>query len=175
MPAALDPLVDELIAHGVAEKVRGQIRLTAAGKLAAAELFARDRSAVGEARALAMLDEFHALDARMKSLVTAWQVREVAAEQVLNDHTDAAYDAQIMDDLERPAWRLTATWLVPWRTRCVGSTCIELVGTGTRPLRAGDQRFVASPRVDSYHSVWFELHEDLIRLSGKKRSEATTG
>ncbi len=30
--------------------------------------------------------------------------------------------------------------------------------------RGGDQRYVASPRVDSYHSVWFELHEDLIRL-----------
>ena len=42
--------------------------------------------------------------------------------------------------------------------------------------RDGDQRFVASPRVDSYHSVWFELHEDLIRLSGRLRSdEAAAG
>jgi hypothetical protein len=41
--------------------------------------------------------------------------------------------------------------------------------------QGGDQRYVASPRVDSYHSVWFELHEDLIRLAGKKRSEATSG
>jgi pyruvate,orthophosphate dikinase len=42
--------------------------------------------------------------------------------------------------------------------------------------RAGDQRFVASPRVDSYHSVWFELHEDLIRLAGRKREdEAAAG
>jgi hypothetical protein len=41
--------------------------------------------------------------------------------------------------------------------------------------RGGDQRYVVSPRVDSYHSVWFELHEDLIRLSGKKRAEATPG
>ena len=35
----------------------------------------------------------------------------------------------------------------------------------------GDQRYVSSPRVDSYHTVWFELHEDLIRLSGHDRSE----
>jgi hypothetical protein len=35
---------------------------------------------------------------------------------------------------------------------------------------------VASPRVDSYHSVWIELHEDLIRLSGRLRSdEAAAG
>jgi hypothetical protein len=32
---------------------------------------------------------------------------------------------------------------------------------------------VASPRVDSYHSVWFELHEDLIRLAGRTRSAET--
>jgi hypothetical protein len=32
-------------------------------------------------------------------------------------------------------------------------------------------RFVASPRVDSYHGVWFELHEDLIRLAGRRRSD----
>jgi pyruvate,orthophosphate dikinase len=30
---------------------------------------------------------------------------------------------------------------------------------------------VASPRVDSYHSIWFELHEDLILLSGRTRAE----
>jgi hypothetical protein len=35
-------------------------------------------------------------------------------------------------------------------------------------------RFV--PRVDSYHSVWHELREDLIRLAGRRRAdEAVTG
>jgi pyruvate,orthophosphate dikinase len=42
--------------------------------------------------------------------------------------------------------------------------------------RNGDQRFVSAVRVDSYHNVWFELHEDLIRLSGRRRSdEAAAG
>ena len=36
---------------------------------------------------------------------------------------------------------------------------------------AGDQRYVASPRVDSYHGVWFELHEDLIALAGRRRAD----
>ena len=35
----------------------------------------------------------------------------------------------------------------------------------------GDGMYIASPRVDSYHGVWFELHEDLIRLAGKTREE----
>jgi predicted HD phosphohydrolase len=43
-------------------------------------------------------------------------------------------------------------------------------------IEAGDPRFVASPRVDSYHSIWFELHEDLIRLAGRTRAgEAEAG
>jgi hypothetical protein len=37
--------------------------------------------------------------------------------------------------------------------------------------QAGDGRFVASPRVDSYHGVWFELHEDLIQLAGRTRED----
>ncbi len=38
-------------------------------------------------------------------------------------------------------------------------------------VNAGDHRYVASPRVDSYHSVWFELHEELILLAGRSRAE----
>ena len=37
--------------------------------------------------------------------------------------------------------------------------------------RAGDGRYVASPRVDSYHGAWFELHEDLIQLAGRTRED----
>ena len=35
----------------------------------------------------------------------------------------------------------------------------------------GDGMYIASPRVNSYHGVWFELHEDLIRLAGKTRED----
>ena len=37
--------------------------------------------------------------------------------------------------------------------------------------QAGDGRYVASPRVDSYHGIWFELHEDLIGLAGRTRAD----
>ena len=35
----------------------------------------------------------------------------------------------------------------------------------------GDGMYIASPRVDSYHGVWFELHEDLILLAGRTRED----
>ena len=43
-------------------------------------------------------------------------------------------------------------------------------------VAAGNGKFVASPRVDSYHGAWFELHEDLIHLAGRTReSEIAAG
>jgi pyruvate,orthophosphate dikinase len=168
-------LLDALIADRVAERAVGAARLTAAGKLAASELFAADRAAVGDERAAQLLNEFHAFDGRMKALVTAWQMRDVDGEQTFNDHSDAAYDAAVLRDLAA-LHADTAGWLEPlagqfgrydvYRSR---------LSQALDRARAGDQRYVASPRVDSYHSVWFELHEDLIRLSGKKRAEATSG
>jgi pyruvate,orthophosphate dikinase len=175
MPEAFDAeLVDPLIAERLAEKAAGQVRLSAAGKLAAAQLFASDRAEVGGERADTLLEEFHVLDARMKALVTAWQVRDVAGEQVLNDHSDTAYDQQILDDLTA-LHADTDRFLKPLAGSMRRYADYARRLTQALELTRSDQRYVASPRVDSYHSVWFELHEDLIRLAGKKRSEATSG
>ena len=38
-------------------------------------------------------------------------------------------------------------------------------------IRDGDHTMVAAPIKDSYHTVWFELHEELIVLSGRERTE----
>ena len=50
------------------------------------------------------------------------------------------------------------------------------LGRAAAQALAGDGRYVASPRVDSYHGIWFELHEDLIQLAGRTREdEAAAG
>ncbi|NQV20995.1 MAG: hypothetical protein HQ511_06225, partial [Rhodospirillales bacterium] len=35
----------------------------------------------------------------------------------------------------------------------------------------GETEFVSGAKVDSYHTVWFELHEDLLRILGREREE----
>ena len=37
-------------------------------------------------------------------------------------------------------------------------------------VEGGDDRYLAHPTVDSYHGVWFELHDELIALAGSDRS-----
>jgi pyruvate,orthophosphate dikinase len=175
-PDDLQTLVDALVQERSAEMVHGQIRLTAAGKLDASALFERDRATLGAERSGTLLEEFHALDLRMKDIVTGWQVRDIGGQQVLNDHSDTAYDSRLLGDLAA-LHEETAAWLTPISTSlpAFGVYSLRLAAALDR-ARLGDQRFVASPRVDSYHGVWFELHEHLIRLAGRKRSdEAAAG
>ena len=43
-----------------------------------------------------------------------------------------------------------------------------------REVAAGNHDFVTSPRVDSYHTVWFEMHEDMIlRLKISRADEGS--
>ncbi len=173
--ALLEPLLEGLTGGASVEMADGVARLSPDGKLRALELYGRDRDAVGEETAARALDAFHGLDGRMKEIVTAWQVRDVNGEQALNDHADAAYDAAVLDDLAT-LHAETVEWMTPLcdAFRRFGVYRARL-GDAAEAAR-GDQRFVASPRVDSYHSVWFELHEDLIRLAGRRRAdEAAAG
>ena len=163
--------LDRLVADGLAEMAAGSFRLTADGKAIAMERIAGDTERWGLARADAALDAFLALDHRMKTTVTAWQMREVNGEQTFNDHSDAAYDSAVLADLaalhgDALAW-LDAQEAAPARLTAYRERLVR----ANEAAQAGDQRYVASPRVDSYHGVWFELHEDLIQLAGRNRAD----
>ncbi len=173
---SLTPLADGLVAQRLVESKDGSFRLTADGKLRALDLLRDDRQQLGAGACDALLETFHALDGRMKQIVTAWQVRDIDGAQAINDHTDAAYDASVLDDLAA-LHADTATFLEPAAARLPRYAVYgSRLGHALEVARGGDQRFVASPRVDSYHGVWFELHEDLIRLAGRRREdEAAAG
>jgi pyruvate,orthophosphate dikinase len=167
------PVLDQLALDGLVESSVGAYRLTDAGTTRVATLVDAEREAWGVEAAAAALDAFLDIDHRVKEVVTAWQLR---ADGTVNDHTDAAYDAAVLarlTDLHAEA----LAWLAP-----LASGCPRLADYGDRLDRAlhgalgGDGRYVASPRVDSYHGIWFELHEDLIQLAGRTREdEAAAG
>jgi pyruvate,orthophosphate dikinase len=167
-------LLDQLVVDGLAATVAGAYRLTDAGKERADELLSSDRAGWDGTAAGQALDAFVALDKRMKEAVTAWQLRPPSSgdgEPEVNDHSDAAYDAKVLATLEAIGAD-TDAWLAPLETQSR-----RLRGYRPRLARAlelakgGDQRYVASPRVDSFHGIWFELHEDLIQLAGRTRAE----
>ncbi|MFI5261064.1 MAG: pyruvate, phosphate dikinase [Candidatus Limnocylindrales bacterium] len=172
-PDEVQPLLAGLVTDGLTEEAVGALRLTEAGKARSQALLATEQEGWGTAAATEALDRFLALDGRMKETVTAWQMRAQDGPPVLNDHSDPAYDRSVLErlvalDADAGAWLAPLTSgparLVTYRQRLQRALEAAL---------AGDQRYVASPRVDSYHSVWFELHEDLIRLAGRTRAAET--
>ncbi len=45
--------------------------------------------------------------------------------------------------------------------------------TALDKVKAGEIAWFTKPLIDSYHTVWFELHEELILAVGLTREEAT--
>jgi hypothetical protein len=40
-----------------------------------------------------------------------------------------------------------------------------------RRLDEGDWEWFTSPRIDSYHTVWMQVHEDLLLALGRERAD----
>jgi len=164
-------LLNQMVADGLAKLMGPMVSLTDDGKLVAGELRLVDSAQWGAGNAVEALDSFLDLDDRMKVIVTAWQMREVDGVPVLNDHSDPEYDAAVLADLE--TLHIDAD-------KWIDGLCGGLPRLATYKARLsraasfvadGDHNYIASPRLDSYHNVWFELHEDLILLAGRTREE----
>jgi pyruvate,orthophosphate dikinase len=167
-PDDVRPVVNDLVAQGLVESTAGAFKLTEAGRSRADDRLTAEREAWGVERASAALDAFLDIDHRVKEVVTAWQLRDP---HTPNDHSDARYDGEVLDRLAA-IHEDTKAWLGPIepnapRFRDYGSRLTRALDAA----RGGDGRYVASPRVDSYHGIWFELHEDLIQLAGRSREE----
>ena len=164
-------VLDRMTADGLTELTGAMFQLTEDGKAVGTEMIAADREDWGVENASRALDDFLPIDGRMKETVTAWQMREVDGEPVLNDHSDAAYDGSVLVEFASVHQDAEA-WLRP-----LGDGLHRLGYYLERLERAadlvadGDYAYIASPRVDSYHSIWFELHEDLILLAGRTRED----
>jgi pyruvate, orthophosphate dikinase len=170
-PDDVQPNLDQLAAEGLVAAAADAYRLTDEGKARSADLARAERAAWGADQAVAALDGFLDLDHRMKETVTAWQLRDDAAGQVVNDHADADYDRAVLDRLAALHADASA-WLIANEAGCPRLATYRIrLDRALDQAHRGDQRFVASPRVDSYHGIWFELHEDLIQLAGRSRED----
>jgi len=164
-------ILDQITADGLVQMMGSMFSLSEDGKAVARELLAEDREMWGADRAEAGLGSFLGLDGRMKVIVTAWQMREVDGAPVLNDHTDPDYDAAVLADLaalhvDADVWLANLSGELPR----LGAYKARLSRAAVL-IAGGDHNYIASPRLDSYHNVWFELHEDLIVLAGRTRED----
>ncbi len=120
-------------------------------------------------------ERFRPLNQRFLELCTRWQLRQDEhGETAVNDHTDPDYDAAAIADLAEihreaaPLMSDLAEALDRYRRY------EPLLTTALRRVRAGEVDYFTKPMIPSYHTVWFELHEDLLATLGIERSSEAT-
>jgi hypothetical protein len=140
-------------------------------RLLAEELTHRDARGVVE-RSYA---EFLTFNRRFLEVCTAWQLRPGPGGDVPNDHSDPDHDAQVLAGLEELHGRVISV------VRDLASV-LERFGqyaprfeAALERVRQNDVDWFTKPLIDSYHTVWFELHEDLLATLGRTRAEEDRG
>lgn len=105
------------------------------------------------------------------SLCTDWQVRMVDGEQVPNDHDDAEYDAMIIGRLAEADANMQPICadlaMLLDRFAHYGPNFADALAK----VQSGDTDWFTKPLIESYHTVWFELHEDLLASLGIDRAK----
>ncbi|MFI5716174.1 hypothetical protein [Nocardia sp. NPDC051750] len=168
-PAAVQALVES----GALDRVGARVKLTQAGRSGLDALLAAERATVEHELLRQHYADFDAINADFKQLVTDWQLIDGGRP---NDHTDPEYDGRViarLADLHERFVPLLAVF-----TRLVPRLAVypDRFAAALAKIHAGDTAWIARPLVDSYHTIWFELHEELIGLAGLSRlREAAAG
>ena len=170
--AEVQAALDEAVAKGRAVRAGEAYSLTPVARVALdgaySRLFAAQR---GDESFGAAYERFEAINRDLKALMTAWQTLEIDGESVLNDHTNKDYDDRLIDRLGALHERAEAILQQL-------SAGLPRLAIYARKLEAalekaedGAIEWISGARIESYHTVWFELHEDLLRILGRTRQE----
>lgn len=177
--ADVEACLERLAAGGMAVHRDGPLAgwsLTPEGRSEHSRLVGREVDAAGARPAIeGAYERFRALNTGVLDACSRWQVRDIAGTAVVNDHRDPDYDAKVVADLAALHNR-------------VEPLCDDLAGAleRYRPYRrqlsravenveAGERDWFTKPLLPSYHTVWFELHEDLLTTLGLDRTAEADG
>jgi hypothetical protein len=144
---------------------------TQAGKDENERQLATELAATGSAPTVRhAYQEFLPYNDRLLRACTDWQLRPRGADPLAaNDHTDREWDQRVLSQLSS-------------LSEALQGLCSELGGrlgrfqgydvlfaAALQRAQQGEHAWVARPRADSCHTVWMELHEDLIATLGIQR------
>jgi hypothetical protein len=149
--------------------VKGPIVMpTPAGTAAAAALLRLETGSPQKQDLDRLFDGFLPVNRRLRDVCSAWQTRP---DGTPNDHRDGAYDDSVRDRLDE-----VHSAIGPILRRMAA---VEPRLAGYRPrlqsaldkFDDGESAWLASPLMDSYHTVWMHLHQELILMLGLTRAD----
>lgn len=156
----VDETLDRLAEADRVEVDAGFWYLTDDGEDRLTTLFQERFSAEEREQLSGALEDFERLDDRLKSLASEWQSLDPEAE-------DAAEVVESLADLHADL----EDWLdgLDAELQETYAAYVTSLGAALDALRDGEIAYFTGTEVDSYHEIWFDLHDDLLRTLGKDR------
>ena len=165
-------LLADAVKRGRVVEAGGRFVLAPAARMTLDGEYSRYYDGVrANAEFVAAYEAFERINVDLKQLITDWQTRDIGGTRVPNDHSDKAHDRKVIDRLgdlheraDRILERLAAGLprLQVWRDKLLAAL---------EKAEDGAIEWVSDVKIESYHTAWFELHEDLLRIMGRTRSE----
>jgi hypothetical protein len=168
MDAVGGPTADVLVRTGYAVRKSTRLVITPEGRIAHTEWARCTPTSETEAAVERAFERFLPLNGELLRLCSDWQVKRDGS---TNDHRDAAYDWSVIQRLVALDERAGAVArhasralerLTPYRDR---------LRDARRRVEDGEHEWFTSPRIDSYHTVWMQWHEDLLLALGREREQ----
>ena len=151
--------LEKAVANGAAMAARGSNMITPAGRelldAAYPEVFAQLRT---DAAISAAVDAFEVgVNSDVLAATTDWQLE--------------GPDPTIVDRLHAINKKLVRV-LAPLAAADPGfGRFFDRLSAALDHVDAGENDYVSGVRVDSFHTVWFQMHEHVLRLTGRERPE----
>jgi hypothetical protein len=170
----VDHLLDRMRERGLVtldEGIFGGWSLTASGKDWAEAAVRREVREAGAYEPVgAAYEEFLPLNGVVMAICHDWQMRSLGGRPILNDHEDHRYDDAVLARLSSADQAAQAICESLGAHLARYSVYGRRLSHALRQAHDGDRRYVTDD-LDSYHGVWFQLHEDLLVTCGISRDE----
>jgi hypothetical protein len=154
-----DSAADRLARHGLLRVTQRGSALTRAGFDRHAEMIAEERSAIDQEVMAGAYERFLAVNAPVKAACSAWQFSSGGPEDLF--HVAEALDR----NLSRIKIGLTRAAQIAPRFQGYLDGLVNAAGR----VAEGDGRYVNEPELPSFHTLWFECHEDFLVTLGRER------
>lgn len=171
--AEVEAALDKAVADGAVMAARGSYMITPAGRVQLDALYPEAFAALrADSAVTAAMDSFETgVNKQVLSLTSDWQTIEIDGQRAANDHGDPDYDNKIIGKLGRVVDK-TATVLQPIISADpLTGRFLDRIDTALTRAEGGETDYVSGVRVDSVHTIWFQMHEHLLRLTGRERPE----
>lgn len=160
-------VVTTLTETGLVVRANRGLRVTSEGREAHAAWARVDSGGELEAAVERAYTRFLVLNPELLRVCTEWQIRPGGSP---NDHKDPEYDWAIFDRLSSIDDRVGPLVSGVARTIDRFGSYRDRLRAARSKIEEGEHDWLTSPRIDSYHTVWMQLHEDLLLALGKDRA-----